>query len=186
MINSITDIYSGINLLYLNNLYNVEFVDFIKPGKGHPFIRVKLRNLFNKKLIEKVFKNTNSLKKVDIKSFYYIYLYNNEMFWFFLNKSTLEQICLKKKIIKNSIKWFQEGYIYKILFWKRLPINVIIPNFVYISVVNDFFSLKGNTIKNSSKKVLLSTGFYIKVPFFIKSGDIIKIDTRNNLYVSRK
>ncbi len=186
MINSITDIYQGIKILYLNDIYNVEFVDFIKPGKGRPFIRVKLRNLMNYKLIDRVFKNTNLLKKVNLNTIDYIYLYNNGIFWYFMNKLTLEQICVNKKLLQKNNRWLQEGIIYKIFFWNKNPINIFIPNFIYVSVVCDTIGVKSNSIENSTKKVLLSTGFYIKVPFFVKFGDVIKVDTRSNLYVSRK
>ncbi len=178
--------YNGNNIVYINEPYNIEFVDFIKPGKGKPFVRVKIRNLINGKLVVKNFKSINNLKKANILSIEYIYIYNDNKFWYFINKYNFDQIFLDEILLNKNIKWLQKNNIYNILFWNNKPINIKIPNFIYVKVVDFIFNIKGNTIKNSNKKALLKNGNYIDVPLFVKKGDIIKVDTRKKKYISRK
>ncbi len=168
-------------IIYFNKPYNIEYVDFIKPGKGQPFIRTKIRNLITQKLIEKTFKYNENIKKANIFKYKYIYIYNDKKTWFFLNKKNFKQILIEYNSIKKNKYWLQEGDEYNIIFWNKKPINIDIPIFIYRKVKSTSLLLSNNI-----KIALLNKNLKIKVPFFIKKGDFIKIDTRYKSYICRK
>ncbi len=181
MINIKNNLVIGSKIIYLNEPYIIEFVEFIKPGKCKPFVRLKIRNLKNFKLIEKTFKYLNNIKIANIFYCDCNYIYNIKNDFYFLD-TNFNQIVLNKKIINNNIKYLHINNIYNIIFWNNSPINLIIPKILNVKVCS--VDLYNNENKLSLAK--LYNNLIIKVPFFIKSGDWIKINTINNIYISRK
>ncbi|CAL4317784.1 elongation factor P [Buchnera aphidicola] len=175
----------GLKILYENFPYIIESVNFVKPGKGQSFARVKLRNLINNKLIEKTFKSTEKLKKANILNFSAKYLYNDTKFWYFLNTKNFEEFYVEKKIIKNNIYWLINQGKCSITLWNSKVISVIPENFVILKVISSDLNTKKDSINKNLKLVKLSTGVSIKVPYFIKIGDFIKVDTRTCKYICR-
>ncbi|QJC29923.1 elongation factor P [Enterobacteriaceae endosymbiont of Plateumaris sericea] len=176
----------GMKFIFLNKPYSIESSDFVKPGKGQAFVRIKMRNLITEKLIDKTFKSTDSLNTADIKENDLIYLYNEKNnCYHFMYKENFEQIIINKLIIKNKYKWLIPNTFYNITFWNQFPIFITLPNFIKLTIINTSMNLKTETINNVSKQATLSNGEIIKVPSFIKIGDKIKIDIRNKSYVSR-
>ncbi len=178
--------YINKKIVYANNPYKIEFVDFIKPGKGKPFIRTKLRNLITKKLISKTFKFIeNNVSSANIVSTEYFFIFKQRDRWCFLNTKTLHQIYLDTVIIgNNNSKWLSVNNKYKILFWNNKPIDILIPNYIILKVVDTSLNYQGNVV-NNTKYAVLNTGLCVKVPLFIKKGFFIKIDVRNNRYISK-
>ncbi|QJC33259.1 elongation factor P [Enterobacteriaceae endosymbiont of Donacia clavipes] len=176
----------GMKFIFSNQPYIIENNEFVKPGKGQSFVRIKMRNLINEKLIDKTFKSTDTLNTADILEKKLIYLYSEkEDFFYFMNKKNFEQILIDKKVIKNKKKWLISQFNYNITFWNQLPIFLTLPNFINLKVINtNLMSKKGETI-NNNKLAVLSNKEVIKVPNFIKIGDIIKIDIRKKKYISR-
>ncbi len=174
----------GNNIIYLNEPYKIEFIDFIKPGKGHEFIRTKIRNWITNKLITKTFKFFSNIKKANIYIDKYLYIYNLKNYWYFLNKCNYHQISLSKKIVNKYISLIFINNFYKIVFWNNNPINIILPKYVILKVIKIYFDKKDYSFSNI-KYVKLVTGLKIKVPNFINIGDIIKIDTKYFSYKSR-
>ncbi|WP_343189474.1 elongation factor P [Buchnera aphidicola] len=165
--------------------YNIEFSEFINPGKGKAFVRLKLRRLLTGTLINKTFKASEHLKSADIIKKKFIYLYNDNKMWIFMDDENFNQIYIKKSIIGNNYKWLIPQDICEILLWNNNPINIILKNFVKLKVIKTENVIKGDSVSSFSKFATLSTGVIIKVPLFIKIGDIIKIDTRSETYISR-
>ncbi len=174
----------GNNIIYLNEPYKIEFVDFIKPGKGHKFIRTKIRNWITNKLIIKTFKFFSKIKKADIYIDNYIYIYNYKNNWYFLNKYNFNQIFLSKNLIKKYIYLIYKNNVYNIVFWNKNPIRVIFPKYINLKVVKVYDNKKCNSISNF-RYVKLITGIKIKVPNFINVGNLIKIDSKFFIYKSR-
>ncbi|QJC34863.1 elongation factor P [Enterobacteriaceae endosymbiont of Donacia piscatrix] len=175
----------GMKFIFLNQPYIIENSEFVKPGKGQSFVRIKMRNLITEKLIDKTFKSTYNLNNADILEKKLKYLYNEKNnFYYFMYKSNFEQIMISNKVIKNKKKWLIPQYDYIITFWNQLPIFLTLPNFIKLKVINTDFVLKGDAIINN-KQATISNGELIKVPSFIKIGDLIKIDIRRKKYVSR-
>ncbi|QJC35662.1 elongation factor P [Enterobacteriaceae endosymbiont of Donacia sparganii] len=175
----------GMKFIFSNQPYIIEDNEFVKPGKGQSFVRIKMRNLITEKLIDKTFRSTDHLDTADIFEKKLKYLYNEKkIFYYFMYKNNFEQIMIYHKIIKNKKKWLISQYDYIITFWNKIPIFLTLPNFIKLKVINTSFVLKGDTI-NNNKQATISNGEIIKVPSFIKIGDIIKIDTRKKKYISR-
>ncbi len=184
MVNIKNNLFVGNKIIYLNEPYNIEFVDFIKPGKGKPFVRIKIRNLINLKLIDKTFKFLKNIKIANIYNYNCNYIYFNNKSLYFLNLINLEQVVLTKDLIGNKIIWLYKNNIYNIIFWNNIPINLIIPKIIKIKVIFTDFIINKNTNKKY-KLAKLINGVYIKVPFFINIGDLIKVNTYKKLYISR-
>ncbi|WP_422667494.1 elongation factor P [Buchnera aphidicola] len=175
----------GCKIIFENEPCLIESSEFVKPGKGQAFVRVKLRKLLTKQLIEKTFKSTYSLEIADILEYTVFYLYNDNDFWYFIRNDTFDEISVEKNIIGIQKKWLLEQDTCVITLWNNQPISVTPNIFVEMKVINTQVKLKGNTINTSTKLATLSTGVVVKVPLFINSGSFIKVDTRSGEYVSR-
>ncbi|CAL4041891.1 Elongation factor P [Buchnera aphidicola (Takecallis arundicolens)] len=178
---------SGLKVLLNNEPYLIESVNFVKPGKGQAFSRVKLRNLLNNQLLEKTFRSTDSLVHADILDIKYIYIYYDNYFWNFMHRKNFDQLSLDKTIIQNKYKWLIEQHEYVITFWNKNPILIEISKFVNLKVIADISGKQLNSVMINKKCKLykLQTGLIIQLPFFIQIGDIVKINTRTQEYHSR-
>lgn len=176
---------SGIKVIFDKQPYLIESIDFVKPGKGQAFSRVKMRCLLNNILTEKIFKSTDFLQEANINETNLIYLYKDELFYYFMHSKTFEQYIIDIKIIGDTYKWLLENTSYTVILWNNRPIKVVPPNFIMIKIIETNPSNKSETIGKNNKIATLITGIKIKVPYFIKKGEIIKVDTRSGEYISR-
>ncbi|MDC9589858.1 elongation factor P [Xenorhabdus sp. XENO-10] len=159
--------------------------EFVKPGKGQAFARVRIRKLISGKLLEKTFKSTDSAESADVMDASLTYLYNDGEFWHFMNNETFEQLAADAKAVGDNAKWLIDQAECILTLWDGRPIAVTPPNFVELEVVETDPGLKGDTAGTGGKPATLSTGAVVKVPLFVQIGEIIKVDTRSNEYVSR-
>lgn len=160
-------------------------VDFVKPGKGQAFTRVRLRNLMTGRIWERTFKSNESLDGADVMDRDMEYLYNDGEMWHFMEPSTFEQFAADQAAVGDAGKWLKEQDKCLITLWNDNPIAVTPPNFVELEVVETDPGLKGDTAQGGSKPATLSTGAVVRVPLFIERGEVLKIDTRTGEYVSR-
>ncbi|QCI27389.1 elongation factor P [Buchnera aphidicola] len=177
----------GLKVLFENQPCSIENVDFVKPGKGQAFSRVKLRKLLTNQLIEKTFRSTDGLLRADVYDIKYMYIYYNDNNWYFMHRQNFEQLSLNKNIIQNKYKWLLEQNDYLITFWNNNPISIEMNNFVNLKVVSDLSGKSLNSTMSNTKLKLykLHTGLVMPLPLFIQVGDIVKIDTRTEEYHSR-
>ncbi|MDX7992949.1 elongation factor P [Xenorhabdus sp. Reich] len=159
--------------------------EFVKPGKGQAFARVRLRKLISGKLLEKTFKSTDSVESADVMDMNLTYLYNDGEFWHFMNNETFEQLAADEKAVGDNVKWLIDQAECILTLWNGRPISVTPPNFVELEIVETDPGLKGDTAGTGGKPATLSTGAVVKVPLFVQVGEVIKVDTRSNEYVSR-
>lgn len=159
--------------------------EFVKPGKGQAFARVRLRKLISNKLLEKTFKSTDSAEGADVMDLNLTYLYNDGEFWHFMNNETFEQLAADEKAIGDNAKWLIDQAECIVTLWGGRPIAVTPPNFVELEIVETDPGLKGDTAGTGGKPATLSTGAVVKVPLFVQIGEVIKVDTRSGEYVSR-
>ncbi|WP_343128212.1 elongation factor P [Buchnera aphidicola (Takecallis taiwana)] len=178
---------SGLKVLFDNAPYLIESVNFVKPGKGQAFARVKLRNLLTKQLLEKTFRSTDSLMHADVVDVKYIYIYYDNNAWYFMNPENFDQLSLNTAIIENKYKWLIEQHEYLITFWNNIPIFIEINKFMNLKVVSDVSAKELNSIMSNKKCKLykLQTGLIMQLPLFIQIGDIVKINTITEEYHSR-
>jgi len=175
----------GLKILLDNDPYAILENEFVKPGKGQAFNRVKLRNLKNGKVIEKTFKSGDSVEVADIVELEMQFLYYDGSDWVFMNETTYEQVTVSKTAMRDSEKWLKGQEKCEITLWDGLPIIVLAPNFVELIVSKTDPGLKGDTASGGTKPAELETGAVVKVPLFIEEAETLKIDTRTGEYVSR-
>ncbi|RMH42706.1 MAG: elongation factor P [Gammaproteobacteria bacterium] len=159
--------------------------EFVKPGKGQAFNRVKIRNLLNGKVVERTFKSGESVEAADVIDLDLQYLYNDGEFWFFMDPNTFDQVSADKNAVGDNAKWLIEQDICQVTLWNGNPIAVTPPNHVVLEVVDTDPGLKGDTSSGGSKPATLNTGAVVNVPLFVQIGEKIKVNTRTGEYVSR-
>lgn len=159
--------------------------EYVKPGKGQAFNRVKLRNLKTGRVLEKTFKSGDTLAAADAQDVELQYLYNDNELWHFMSPTTYEQYTINKNTVGDSIKWLKEQDICIVTLWNNSAIAVIPPIFVILKVTETDPGLRGDTATGGSKPATMETGAVVKVPLFINVGDLLKIDTRTGEYISR-
>ncbi len=160
-------------------------VEFVKPGKGQAFTRVRLRNLLTGRIWERTFKSNETAESADVMDIDMEYLYNDGEMWHFMDPNTFEQVAADKNAVGDAEKWLKEQDKSIITLWNDNPISVTPPNFVELEVTETDPGLKGDTAQGGSKPATLSTGAVVRVPLFIEQGEVLRIDTRTGEYVSR-
>ncbi|MBZ9557440.1 MULTISPECIES: elongation factor P [unclassified Modicisalibacter] len=160
--------------------------EFVKPGKGQAFNRVKLRNLMTGRVWERTFKSGESLEAADVLDLEMEYLYNDGEMWHFMKTDgSFEQYAVDKRALGDNEKWLKEQVAYTVTLWNDNPISVSAPNFIELEVTETDPGLKGDTAQGGSKPATLSSGAVVRVPLFINEGEVLKVDTRTGEYVSR-
>jgi len=159
--------------------------EFVKPGKGQAFNRVKLRNLKTGRVLEKTFKSGESIEAADVHETTMQYLYTDGESWHFMVPETFEQYAANEAAMGDTVKWIREEDTCDVTLWNGIPISVTPPMFVTLTVTQTDPGLKGDTSSGGSKAATLETGAVIRVPLFIQVGEVLKVDTRTGEYVSR-
>ena len=160
-------------------------VDFVKPGKGQAFTRVKLRNLLTGRIWERTFKSNESAEGADVMDTDMEYSYYDGELWYFMDPNTFEQFGADANAVADAKKWLKEQDKVMVTLFNGNPISVTPPNFVELEVTETDPGLKGDTAQGGSKPATLATGAVVRVPLFINVGEVLKIDTRTGEYVSR-
>lgn len=159
--------------------------EFVKPGKGQAFNRVKLRNLRSGKVWERTFKSGESLPAADVVELDLQYLYGDGDAWHFMSPDSFEQYAATEQAVGDAKKWLKEQDMCTVTMYNGAPLLVTPPNFVVLKVTETDPGLRGDTSGGGSKAALLETGASVRVPLFLNEGDLIKVDTRKGEYVSR-
>ncbi len=160
-------------------------VEFVKPGKGQAFTRVKLRNLLSGRIWERTFKSGDSVETADVLDTDMEYSYYDGELWYFMDPNTFEQVGADANAVGDTKQWLKEQDRVTITLFNGNPISVTPANFVELTVVETDPGVKGDTAQGGSKPATLATGAVVRVPLFINEGDVLKIDTRTGEYVSR-
>jgi len=159
--------------------------EYVKPGKGQAFNRVKLRNLKTNRVWEKTFKSGDSLEGADVVDRDMQYLYNDGAFFYFMEPDSFEQHQAAATTVGDASLWLREQDICAVTLFNGAPLAVSPPNFVELEIVDTEPGVRGDTATGGSKPARLSTGAVVKVPLFINQGEIVRCDTRSGAYVSR-
>jgi len=159
--------------------------EFVKPGKGQAFNRVKIRNLKTGRVIERTFKSGESVEAADVMDTDMQYLYNDGEFWYFMDTNSFEQHAADEKAIGDAKKWLKEQDMCEVTLWNDAPLAVTPPNFVMLAVTETDPGVRGDTSGGGGKPATLETGAVVRVPLFIEIGEVLRIDTRTGEYVAR-
>lgn len=159
--------------------------EFVKPGKGQAFTRIKTRNLKTGRTIERTHKANETFPVADVVEMEMQYLYADGEYWHFMIPDNYEQYAIPKIGVGDADKWLKEQDICGVILWNNEPISVTPPTFVNLTVTETDPGLKGDTSGGGGKPATLETGAVVRVPLFVQTGEVIKVDTRNGEYVSR-
>jgi elongation factor P len=176
---------SGLKVMLDNDPCSIIENEFVKPGKGQAFNRVRLRNLKNGKVWERTFKSGESLEGADVVDMEMQYLYSDGSQLHFMSQETYEQYSMSPEAAGDACKWLKEQDVCFVTMWNGVPLSITPPTFVALKVVETDPGLRGDTSGGGSKAAKLETGATVRVPLFINIGDVLKIDTRTGDYVSR-
>jgi elongation factor P len=177
---------SGIKVLLEGEPCAILENEFVKPGKGQAFNRVKFRNLISGRVWERTFKSGESLEAADVMDLDMDYLYTDGDFYHFMKTDgSYEQVAAPPSAVAEAKQWLKEQETYQVTLWNDEPIAVSPPNFLELEVTETDPGLRGDTAQGGTKPATLSTGAVVKVPLFIEIGDVLRVDTRTSEYGSR-
>ncbi len=159
--------------------------EFVKPGKGQAFSRVKIRNLKTGRVIERTYKSGESVEAADVVDMDMSYLYTDHEFWYFMVDETYVQYQADAVAVGDAMKWLKEQDLCTMTLWNDEPLSLVPPNFVELKITDTDPGLKGDTSGGGGKPATLETGAIVRVPLFVQIDELIKVDTRNGEYVSR-
>ena len=180
-----SEIRGGLKVLLDGDPYTVIENEFVKPGKGQAFNRIKVRNLKTGRTIERTFKSGESVEAADVLDMDMQYLYSDGEFFHFMVPDTFEQHAATKAVIGDVAQWLKDGTVCIVTLWNNVPIVVTPPPHIELKVVETDPGLRGDTATGGQKPAKLETGAVVRVPLFINEGEMIKVDTRTGAYISR-
>lgn len=179
------DFRNGLTIDIDGNVVQVIEFQHVKPGKGSPFVRTKLKNVMTGSVVEKTFRPTEKFPQAHIDRVDMQYLYNDGSLFYFMDMETYEQLAVNEETVGSSLEFVKENEIVKICSYKGNVFSVEPPLFVELAVTDTEPGFAGNTAQGATKPAVVETGASISVPLFINIGDVVKIDTRTGEYLNR-
>ncbi len=158
---------------------------FVKPGKGQAFSRVKLRNLKTGRTIERTFKSGESVEAADVIDINMEFLYSDGEFWHFMDQESFEQYAADINAVGDASKWIKGQEVCVVTLWNGNPLTIAAPNFVELTIAETDPGERGDTSGGGGKPATLETGAVVRVPLFVPQDELIKVDTRTAEYVGR-
>jgi elongation factor P len=175
----------GLKIMLDGDPYTIVENEFVKPGKGQAFNRVKIRNLKTGRVIDRTFKSGDSVEGADVIETEMQYLYSDGEFWHFMNPDTFEQVAADKNAVENAAQWLKAEDICEVTLWNGSPLSIDAPNFVVLEITQTDPGVRGDTSGGGGKPATLETGAVVRVPLFVDQGEKIRVDTRSGSYVAR-
>ena len=176
---------SGLKILIDGDPCSIVENEFVKPGKGQAFNRVKIRNLKTGRVVDKTFKSGDSVEAADVIEIDMQYLYTDGEFFHFMVPDTYEQHAADAKAVEDARQWLKEQDLCQVTLFNGAPLLVTPPNFVELTISETDPGVRGDTAQGGVKPATLETGAVVRVPLFIETGEVIRVDTRSGEYVSR-
>ena len=168
---STNEIRAGLKVMLDGDPCSIVENEFVKPGKGQAFNRVRLRNLKTGRVWERTFRSSDSLEAADVSDRDMQYLYNDGEHYHFMEPDTFEQYQADGKTLGDAVQWLREQDTVMVTLFNGQPLAVTPPNHVELEIVETDPGLV--------------TGAVVKVPLFLNIGDVVRVDTRTGEYLSR-
>ena len=182
---STVDFRNGVRLMVEGDpFYIVEF-QHVKPGKGGAFVRTKLKSYLTGNVLDRTFRSGERFEEPNLEEREMQFLYATDDDYTFMDNESFEQLTFAKKTLGENADLIKENMIVKILVYEHRPIDVELPNFIELKVVDADPGVRGDTASGGTKPATVETGAIIKVPLYLEVGTVIKIDTRTRSYVER-
>jgi elongation factor P len=180
-----SDIRKNLKIMLDGQAYVVTDFQFVKPGKGQAFTRVKMKHLESGSTLEKTFKSGEKLEPADVDQRDMQYIYPDGEGYVFMDPNSGEQLTVPGDKMENEKLFLADGMTVQVTLLKGLPIGVELPAHVELEIVQSDPGVKGDTASGATKPATLSTGAVVQVPLFIEEGEWIKVDTRTGAYLER-
>ncbi|HEX5313468.1 MAG TPA: elongation factor P [Gammaproteobacteria bacterium] len=176
---------SGLKIMLDGDPFSIVENEFVKPGKGQAFNRVKVRNLKTGRVIERTFKSGESVEAADVLETDMQYLYSDGDFWHFMTPDTFEQYQADAAAMGDAANWIKGEEICRITLYNNRPLAVEAPNTVELVITQTDPGLRGDTSSGGNKPATLETGAIVRVPLFVNEGEKVRVNTRTGEYLSR-
>jgi elongation factor P len=176
---------AGLKIILDGDPFAIVENEMVKPGKGQAFNRVRIRNLKTGRVVDRTFKSGDTVEAADVIDVPMQYLYNDGEFWHFMVPESFEQYMADKNVVGDAAQWLKAEDTCTITLWNNVPLDMMPPTFVELTVTQTDPGLRGDTATGGTKPATLETGAVVRVPLFLEEGTIIKVDTRTGEYVSR-
>lgn len=180
------DVRGGFKVVVDGQPYTVINNEFVKPGKGQAFNRIRMKHLLTGRVIERTFKSGEKIDVADVAETEMRLLYKEADGVVFMDEKTFEQITIPFENIGDTAQWLIDDHLYGIIFYNGNPVNVEAATFMEMVITETDPGIRGDTASGRvMKPAILESGAKIQVPIFVEQGEKIKVDTRTGEYVSR-
>ena len=181
----LNDVKNGVKILVNNDPCVITETEYVKPGKGQAFTRIKYRNIKSGRVVELTMKATDSLEAADVMDTDMQFLYADGEYWHFMQPETFEQVQADKNGVGDAAKYLKGEEECVVTLWNGVPIAVQAPNFVELKITETDPGVRGDTSGGGGKPATLETGAVVRVPLFVGQDEKIKVNTRTGEYESR-
>lgn len=174
----------GSTFEYESSVWTIVDFQHVKPGKGAAFVRTKMKNVIDGKVLERTWNPTEKVQEAHIETKNMTYSYNDGELYYFMDEE-YNLTPLNYEQVEDALMYIKENDPVVVKFYKGVAFSVECENFVVLRVVQSDPSVKGNTATNATKEAVLETGAKIQVPMFVNEGELIRVDTRTGEYMER-
>jgi len=181
---SVNNLRRGLLVEIDGTVYSVVEYQHVKPGKGHAFVRVKLKNAQTGAVIDRTFNGKEKINQANAQRNKMQFLYSDDH-WHFMDQSTYDQVALTQDEVGDAANFLTEGLEVEILLHEGKALGIELPPAVTLKVTFTEPGLKGDTATGAKKRAQLETGYEIDVPLFVNQDDVLKVDTRTGAYLER-
>ncbi|GAB6035605.1 elongation factor P [Fundidesulfovibrio butyratiphilus] len=182
---STTDFRRGLKIELEGTPYEIVDFQHVKPGKGGAFVRTKLKNMLNGRVVENTFRAGEKMGKPDMETREMQYLYKDGTGYVFMDMTTYEQLSVDDEQMGKKGGFLTDGMELTMLMYRGKALDMDLPASVVLEVTRTEPGVKGDTVSGATKPATLSTGISVNVPLFVNEGEKIKVDTRSGEYISR-
>lgn len=183
---STNEMKGGVKVEIEGQPYVIVSNEFVKPGKGQAFNRVRLRHLKTGRVLERTFKSGEKVDLADVAEAQMRMLYKEADGVVFMDDTSFEQVNIPLESIGDAAQWLMDDLLYEVIFYKGTPITVEPPTFLEMEIEETAPGERGNTASGRvMKPATTKNGAKIQIPIFIQQGEVVKVDTRTGEYVSR-
>ncbi len=182
----VSNLRKGTHIMLDGKIYKVVDFSMHKMGRGHSaVVRTRLKDVLTGLVQDKTFKSGEKVEEISLTLKAAQYLYKDDDFLHFMTTDDYEQYALPINEFKEELNFMTENMDLNLVFHEDKVIDILLPASVILEVVETDPSFKGDTVSGGGKPAVLETGLKVTVPFFVKKGEKIKVDTRSGEYIER-
>lgn len=182
---SINQFKVGVTILLDGEVFQIADTEHVKPAKGSAFVRTKLKNMRTGNLLDRTFRGQDTAEEAFVEQRKLQYLYSSGDMYHFMDQENYDQLAVSSDVLGENSRLLKDNLEVLGFFYKNQILNIVMPNFIELAIVETEPGIRGDTAKGGNKPAKVETGATILVPLFINIGDKIKVDTRTSSYVER-